>query len=402
MTKTIGATGMTMPSRGGIAVCLASGPITTLALAGPIPILPAMAAEFAQVPNGETLVRGVLTTVSLASIVGAPLAALVAERLGLRRVLVAALGLSGVAGAACGLVDDLYTLLALRFLVGLANAAIGTIAIALIALWFTRSDRDYWLGRLTFVATVVGFLLIPVAGALGELNWRAIFWLHAISLLFIPLALLGIRSDLGSETPPDGAADAAAPAIPSVRAGALIAMGLAFGVVVSSPSLFLPFHLADIGSGSPAEVAAALLPVPITMAVSSFFYGRLRSRFSMAALLVPGMALAACAYTIDAMAGSLWQVIAGQTLLGLAIGMLMPLLYGWAAAAGPDATRTRRVGIVRGSFFAGLPVAQFLLEPFAGWAGAAGALYAVAALALAVAASGLAWRTAPSAADLAN
>lgn len=399
--NTRGTEGKLVPSRRGIAVCLASGPISTLALAGPIPVLPAMAAEFAQVPNSETLVRGVLTAVSLASIAGAPLAALVAERLGLRRVLIAALGLSGVAGAACGLVDNLYTLLALRFLVGLANAAVGTIAIVLIALWFTDSDRDYWLGRLTFVATVVGFLLIPVAGALGELNWRAIFWLHAISLLFIPLALLGIRSDVGSETTPGNAVDAVARAIPSARTGALIAMGLTFGVVVSSPSLFLPFHLADIGRGSPAEVAAAMLPVPITMAISSFFYGRLRSRFSMAALLVPGMTIAACAYAIDAMAGSLWQVITGQALLGLAIGMLMPLLYGWAAAAGPDAARTRRVGIVRGSFFAGLPVAQLLLEPFAGWAGAAGALYAVAALALAVAVSGLAWRARP-AVDLAK
>jgi MFS family permease len=181
--------GTTPTTRGGLpAVLLMAG--SCLPVLGAVllaPVLPEMQDHFDSVPGNAALVPLMLTVPALSLALLAPFAGVVVDRLGRKRLLVAATILYAVFGTVPLWLDSLYGIVAGRVLVGVAEAAIMTCCTTLIGDYYTGRVRDRYLAAQTMCASASATVFFVLGGALGAAGWRAPFWLYAVGLLLAPV-----------------------------------------------------------------------------------------------------------------------------------------------------------------------------------------------------------------------
>lgn len=133
----------------------------------------------------ETQTGLVLTVFSLPTIVLAPVAGVLTDRLGRRRVLVPALLVYGVAGGSVALTEGYGVVLALRAAQGVASSGLLTLSLTLITDHFEGPQRDAVMG-VNVGVSVIGVAVYPLlGGALAGVAWNAPF---AVYVLGLPLA----------------------------------------------------------------------------------------------------------------------------------------------------------------------------------------------------------------------
>ena len=116
---------------------------------------------------------------------------------GRRLVYVLGVALFTLASALCGLAPSLTSLIATRFLQGVAAAMMAGNAIALLSEVFPANERGKALGINT-AAVYVGLALGPSVGGIlvEELGWRSVFYVNVpIGVFVIALALLKIQPE---------------------------------------------------------------------------------------------------------------------------------------------------------------------------------------------------------------
>lgn len=353
--------------------------VNPLAMTALLSVLPAMSAHFAHVPHAPALVRGLVSIVAIALVFAAPLAALLAERFGLRRVLMvsaAAFVLSGISGY---IIDDLWLLLASRTILGVADAFIGTLVIAHVATQLEPRLRARWIGWYTFSAAVGAFMIIPLSGYMGRTGWQNVFPIYLLALPIFFCAALTIKAE-----PPRAQGVRQAGNASTAKGGhwltrmplALIAIGIVSGAVENTTHVFLPFRLAELGELSPPRIAQAVLPIAIGGAASAFCYGFMRDRMSVSKIFVLSFLWGGISLIWIGQATAYPMIIAAGVSLGLGVGLLAPNANAYAAEEAKGET-ARAIGFTRGAFFAGSPVAQFLLEPVASAGGPGTAITAL-------------------------
>ena len=135
---------------------------------------PSLAEHFAGQRDGALFAQLVMTVPAVLLIVSATLAGLIAERIGRRRVLVAALVLFVLAGTAGLYAPDATTLIASRLLLGLAGGAVLTSSLSLAGDFPEGGARERVLGFAgaggaagAIVALNAGGWLVDTAGWRG-------------------------------------------------------------------------------------------------------------------------------------------------------------------------------------------------------------------------------------------
>ncbi len=356
-----------------LALC-ALAPLGGLALSGIAPVMPMIGAEFAAVPGADMLVRLMMSGLSAAMIAGALLSGMLASRVGQLRLLMVALVLYATSGAAIYFLDNLHVMVACRMLQGVANAAAGVLAMALITTRVPPHARDKWLGFYTLAGTIGVLVLFGVIGALAESGWRTTFLLFLLALPVALLIALTLPRQSGEERVAAAAAQARSAGIPWV----LSLFGALCGAIVTSISMYMPYHLRDLGHGSPQTLAMLLIAATAVAGVSSFGFGWIRRRFSAMQVFLGGFALTGLGIGLLAAASDVPLAATGMLIEGLGLGALMPNIFSAAAAATPAEQRAHMLGFVRAGFYTGPLLFQPVLELVNARAGAQGALFGIA------------------------
>src|SRR5918997_4894756 len=103
------------------------------------------------------------------------------DRLGRRRVLLAGLGIFGIAAAAATTVDEPSTLIAIRAVMGLGAALIMPTTLSIITANFPSGERDRAVGAWAGVAGGSALLGLLVSGVVLELaTWPWVFGLSVV------------------------------------------------------------------------------------------------------------------------------------------------------------------------------------------------------------------------------
>ena len=345
---------------------LLAGAGDALALVALYPALPAISAHFADIPYASSLVRGLSTIASLAMVVGAPAAGFMVERLGARKVLLAFALLFTVSGLAGSVLNNLWLLLASRAVMGFSQVVVSTTVLALIATRIAPVRRNRWIGIFVASGAFFSFVWVQVAGLAAEHNWRYIFLFYLAGVATFLCAAIALKSSEGqgaaarkSETAREKPNEGILFILP------LVAIAIAAGAVESTMPVFLPFHLVDIGAGAPSQIAQVVWPVTMGVAISGLLYGYVRRFLSIGATFVAGFLIGGVLLICLGLSQSYPMVLVSASFLGLGTGFLAPNVFAYAAIYGPAEHSARYVGIGRGAFFIGLPLAQLLLEPIA-------------------------------------
>lgn len=348
---------LTLPAL--LALCLLA-PVAGIAHAGMSPVMPLIGEDFDHLPGSDLLVRLMMSGLSAAMILGALLSGLLAARLGTVRLLVTTLTIYGLSGAAIFLLDNLWLMLVCRLIQGVAVAAAGVLAMALITTRVPPARRDTWLG-FYMVSSVVGIMLLfSAVGALAAVGWRYTFLLF---LLALPLALL-LAFALREGRPGEGAAQQTPPpdsAKPPIPLG-LALFGVLAGAISAASPMYLPYHMAALGLGDAGTIAMMMVGGAAASGVTTLSFGLIRRVLSTIQVFVIGFSLNATALAIQALATGPEMILVGLVLAGIGLGMLMPNVLSACAATATAQWRARLLGFVRAGLHAGPLLVQPVLE----------------------------------------
>lgn len=357
----------------GILIILA-GMGSALTMAPLFPALPAISAHFAGVPHGEELVRGLITSVSLAFVVGAPLAGFLVERFDLRKLLIGAALLFLISGLSGYFINNLWILLASRVVLGLSETTVSTIVVTLIASRLDPLRRNRWLGWFTVSTALSAFVLIEIGGLVASYDWRAIFLFYLLGLAILLVAAIAVKPASGDDHVEEGAVAGRASAFAIIIPLTLIGIGIGAGAVENTTPIFLPFHLTEIGVSDPSRIARVILPNAAALALSAFFYGHIRRFLSIRMTFVVAFLGAGISLIWLGLLHDYTLMLVASGCLGFHVGLLAPNVYAYSATFGSKDHQARNIGIGRGAFFAGAPMMQVALEPVATSVGAGIAL----------------------------
>ena len=340
------------------ATIVAASSLSVLAGTAVTAALPLMEKHFADTESAAMLVRMVLTISSLTIALCSPLAGTIVDRLGRRGPLAVGLALFGLAGVAGYFLDSIAALLASRVVLGVGSALVMTSTTALIADYYQGEARSRFIGLQAALMGFGGVLFLAGGGALAELGWRPPFLLHGIGLLVIPAIFIVLWKS--PRTPePGGADDAGMPwaFVTFLFTMVFVGMGCFYVMLVQTP-----FQMAalDISPGTSGAVMGISVLVG---AVISFYYAPLKLRFSFALLQSVTFATMGIGLALIGVAESLSAVIAGQCVLGIGLGILMPNCNLWLTVRIAAPLRGRAIGIYGTGIFLGQFVAPLATEP---------------------------------------
>lgn len=376
-------------------ILLVTSGLTVLVTAILGPSLPAMQAHFKDVPGAEFLVPMTMTAPMLMMAGFSVFAGELADRIGRKRLLVAAAVLYALAGTAPLYLQSLTTIIASRFALGLVEAVLMTVSTMMIGDYYEGTRRERFMSLQTTVAATSAFLFNTLGGAIAEHGWRAPYAVFAVSLLLAPLMVMYLWEPRtrASMTAEQLAADASA-----FRPGLLAficALGIVLGVVFLTVPVHFGFLHGAIGEQSPARIGLAYGLNSLGVIGGTLLFGWvLANRCSVAWQLALGALIAAGGFLLMRSAGNYDTLTVAGLINGVGCGILLPTMVTWNMRVLPLSRRGRGVGAYQSCFFFGLfinPVLVVGLEKATGGTRAAAVgdvglvLLGLAAVALAAA-----------------
>jgi MFS family permease len=230
--------------------------------------LPHVQREFGTSANASTWL---LTVFALGSAVGHPLAGVLADRLGPRRVLMAGLCIAGASALAASGVETFARLVALRAAQALGTSTAFPAGIALLRLSNTRESSGdslpaAWLGAVAMTGNLAAALGPMLGGVLmGTVGWRAIFLVNLpIALAAALLVLSQFPADRADARRDPGAFVGLGATAPLVSVCARFAAAC---TVFFAAFFALPLWLDQSHGLSPVATGAMMLPLVIVSAL---------------------------------------------------------------------------------------------------------------------------------------
>jgi predicted MFS family arabinose efflux permease len=343
-----------------------------LNLYSPQALLPALAREFGA---GAAEISTIMTASALAIALTAPFTGALADVLGRKRVITAAMLAVVVPMAGAALAPDVGALIAWRFVQGLLLPPIFAVTVAYIGDEWPPAEVAGVTGIYIAGSSLGGFCGRFLPGLLGDLiGWRGAFLaLAAMSLLgAITLALLLPREKGFVRS--EGLAASGRQMLQHLRNPQLVATyAIGFGVLFNFIAVFtyVSFHLAappyDFSSTLLGAIFVTYLAGTAIVPATGWMMARLgRRRFTLAVL-----AAWACGALLM-LAPPLAAILAGLTLCAVCGMLCQTIATGYVTASAREG-RSSAVGLYVTAFYVGGSMGAFLpgiAWEEAGWAGA--------------------------------
>jgi MFS family permease len=327
--------------------------LSTMAIVLLAPILPQIMAEYKTVPNHEYWVPMVLTVPALCVAILSPVAGMLSDYFGRRKLLIGSLAIYGFIGLAPIFLTDLTAIIISRLGLGITEALIMVLTTTMIGDYFSGASRDKWLAAQTATASLSALLFFNLGGILGSLGWRTPFWIYSSALLMLGAVLL-----FTWDPKSDGKGDAASPHKTSWQVFPWSRFGGILGVTIFASTLFYTVQimassgLTALGSPDPARngflTSIASLGVPL----GTFIYSRLTGT-PVIRLLVAEFAIMSTGFLLMSNAESIPAFLVGCGINQIGAGLLLPTLLVWAMSQLDFEIRGRGAGLWTGAFSLG-------------------------------------------------
>jgi MFS family permease len=318
------------------------------------PVLPSMTAAFASTPGAEILVPVVLTVPALMVAVFAPFAGAVADRLGRKNLLLAAMVLYSIFGTAPLWLDSLTFIVASRIGVGVAEAAIMTVCTTLITDYYSGKQRDKYLGMQVLVATLAATAFFAVGGALGSQGWRTPFWLYAIAVVIaVPMAYFFWE-------PTTRTAEQKRVPVPWRHIAMPSLVTLFGGTIFYALIVQLPYVLTGLGVTNVSLIGAGTALASLATAAGAFSF-KYTAKHGPNRLLPVAFSLAGIGLLVVWFSTTVPLVLSGAVVTSAGTGLMLPTLLTWAVSGLRLEQRGRGTGIWTGSLYIGQFVSPIII-----------------------------------------
>jgi MFS family permease len=363
-------------------VLLAAAIMPVMAVVSLVPVLPLLLAEFGQVPGADYLVPMAVTVPALCIALLSPLAGLLIDRVGRKRLMVLALFCYALFGLIPWFMRELPALLAARVLLGATEAVIMTTATTLIADYFEGVQRERWISRQMVVVSLAAIALSGLGGGLGDaFGSRGPFLLYLLGLPIAAAAAVFLFE-------PERRSAVAAAASGVIGRSIFGLLGITFAISLVFYTLLVQLGplLEEKLPATPGMIGIASAVLNLGMAIGAATFQWLKQHTG-ARLLTLGLLLSALGFTGAALAESFALVTAMATLAAVGSGLLLPNMLAWILRGLPASHRGRVTGGWTGAFFLGqfvAPLVATALLPIVGTLAKVLLIYAVGCVLAAV------------------
>ena len=359
-------------------------------------VVPRMVEQFGDVPNSAYWVQLLLTMPAIWILLFSPVAGWLADCYGRRRILIVSMFVYALVGAAPTVLDNIYTIIFTRCLVGICESIVMTVTTTMIGDYFRGHAREKWLASQTAVASLAaGLVIIPLGGQLASaFGWRGPFYAYLYSVVLA----VGVILFTWEPEKIDHAAEAALEergrrlyqTIPWARVLGICALTLVgslmfYGIITQNANA-----LVALGVKDPAAIGHYTMLASLGVPVGTFiYYGAARLHIGLLLCLefaLVGLGFLGMSRATDP-AGYTMVAFVNQ----VGCGLVLPTLLVWATRGLAYRVRGRVTGIWTavfsiGQFISGITI-QFLGASLSG--GLMGAFRGLGLLALAVAVAAL-------------
>ena len=325
------------------------------------PALPAMSADFSDVPNGQFIVQMVLTIPALFISLTSPLAGILIDRFGRLKLLYLAMVLYAIAGTSGFYLENLYHILISRAVLGMAVGMSMTIVITLIADYFQGHERQKFTGIQVAFMSLGGILLVSLGGFLADISWRTPFLIYILSLVFLPMAVIylyepevnrNVTRDRNIKSPP--------------IIWLLIINTMIMWILFFILPVHLPFYLKTLGVEKNALIGIAVAVSTLFSAVSSFSYSKIKGRFSFFTIYFMGYLIMGTGLVLTSQATSYPLILTAMMFSGFGIGMMIPNTNLWIMQLAPMEIRGKEIGKLTMFWFMGQFLSPIITLPLIG------------------------------------
>ena len=323
-----------------------------LNLYGPQSLLPLLAQEFAATPADISLT---MMATALAIAITAPFAGAIADVLGRKRVIVAAMLLLAIPTAMIAFAPSLPALMVWRFAQGLVLPPIFTVVVAYIGEEWPPAEATGVTGLYMAATSFGGFSGRFFSGLLADtIGWRNGFIAFAAVTLVCGLAVAAIlpreRNFVRSEGA-RGVRRADARHLRNPRLLAIYAVG--FGTLFNFVALFtyVNFVLAAPPFNLPPTLLGAIFVTYLAGSLVLLWLGRAVARFGRRPLIICVIAVWACGALLT-LVPSLWTIIVGLA-IAAACGFITQATSTALVALTAQSGRTSAIGLYATCFYVG-------------------------------------------------
>ncbi|MCP1625919.1 MFS transporter [Pseudomonas nitroreducens] len=326
------------------------------------PVLPRMQTHFAETPGAAVLVPVALTLPALVIAFLAPLAGVLADRVGRRSLLLASMLLYSLCGVLPLWLDSLGLIVASRAGIGLAEAGIMTCCTTLMGDYFDGQRRERLFALQMVATSLSAALFMGLGGALGESSWRTPFALYAVGVLCLPLMALLLWEPQARRVEQEPSSTSRFPW------GALAPLYLLTGL--AGVSLFIVpvqagYLLQLLHVDGPQQIGLTMGANQLGVLAGALTF-RLLAGLPARRLLALGFATAGLGGGLMALSSSHAPVVLAVLLNGLGVGLLLPTLITQVMQQVGFDQRGRATGGFTASIFAGEFVSPLLVLALTG------------------------------------
>lgn len=342
-----------------IIVMLSGTTFTALVVTAVAPVMHAMAEHFGQDGHGKLVAYGIATVPSIGIMVGGPITGWVVERTGTRNFLIGILAIFALVGSAGLYLDDVWILVATRFILGIAAAGIVTVTLIMIGEYFTPAMRARMLGYQGAVGAVAALTIIQLSGHIADLGgWRAPFALYFTAIPVLLMALLIPKKPSGPHI-----RAVTAPIDKVLVLSPILSLIVALFVASFMTTIQVSFLLAADGVAKPSIQSNVLSASAVMVAVGSAIYGPVRLRMGerwslrFSALLL-GLGIVTMGFSHTALAVAL-----GCAISGLGTGLVNPTVNNMLITRASADTRGKALGLGYTARYAGDFLNPVVVQP---------------------------------------
>ena len=315
------------------------------------PILPKMQMHFSSVPQVDVLVQLIYALPALLSMLAAPFAGLMSDRVGRREIVLFSCLFATLLGIAPYFLESIWLIIASRAFLGFFQGTLIVCTSALIADYFIKKRREKVLGLKFGVVGIANIILLIGVGYVSISNWRNGFLLYLFGVLATLLVFLFIKNPPYTQIASRGERI-------SIDWKRLIApyfgafMGAAAFTMLFSQ---LPYLLeARNISKSPAFAGNLTSVTSAGMFIAAFSYAALSGRVSAMRLWSITFGLIGIGFAALSISPQLIGIIAGGFVTGLGAGLVMPNSLNMVLGLVPAVARGKAAGIQTTCWFLGV------------------------------------------------
>ncbi len=315
--------------------------VTLMAVLGSSSISPAFPRMTQELGVSPGQVGLLITVFTLPGVFLTPVAGVLSDKLGRKKVLVPSLLLFALAGGSCMLARSFELLLALRVAQGVGAAALGATNVTLIGDLFEGRERTAALGYNSSVLSVGTASYPAIGGALATFGW---YYPFALPLLALPIAVLVLFSLHNPEPHNDqklqeyfrsvwGAVKNRT--VVGLFAGSLVTFIALFGPLI----VYLPILMNERFGASPLVIGLVVASTSVVTALTSSQVSRLTAHFSEKWLVRSSFLLYAVALSLVPLMPSVWFLVLPTVIFGVAQRLKRGNALSLLNEAAPDENR---------------------------------------------------------------